>query len=121
MNAESTPAAQAGQMLVPTAELAALAIEHWRLSRCFADLPASNTSAQARHALRKMADALMRLQIEARSFEGHPFDPGLAVRVVDTIDDPTGKSTPTTIIETVSPQILWKGQVIKPADVVTTR
>ena len=50
-----------------------------------ADGPAA---AQARHALRRMDDFLRLCELEVQTMDGRPFDPGLAVRVIDTVDDP---------------------------------
>jgi hypothetical protein len=106
---------------VPLETLVALAIEHWRLARWLEKLPKGNITAQPRHALAKMADALAQCQLETRSLDGHLFDPGLAVRVVDAMDNAQLPQGTTFIGETVSPQVLWRGRVINPADVVTIR
>jgi hypothetical protein len=51
--------------------------------------------------------------------DGHPFDAGLAARVVDSTDDPSLPPGSAVVAETVSPLVLWRGSVAKPADVVT--
>ena len=78
-------------------------------------------AAPARHALRKIEDFLRSLGSEAQSMDGQKFDPGLAVRVVDAFDDPALPTGETEIAETLSPMVLWKDRVVKPADVVTRR
>ena len=50
---------------------------------------------------------------------GRPFDPGLAVRVVDTVEDETFPTGKIIIDETLSPMVLHHGRVVKPADIVT--
>jgi molecular chaperone GrpE (heat shock protein) len=97
-----------------------LCIEHWRLSRAVAGTPAAAGGA-ARHALRRIGDILQRFELEAHSLDGQAFDAGLAVRVVHTEDDPKSPHDKVTIGETVSPMVLWRGNVVRPADVVTRR
>jgi hypothetical protein len=105
-----------------TEQLISLAVEYWRLARWLdhAQLP-RGVVAQPRHALGKMEEILRNCEIEARSLDGHPFDPGLAVRVVDTLESGELPAGGVFIIETVSPQVLLRGNVIRSAEVVTIR
>ena len=57
-------------------------------------------------------------ELEVQSLDGRPFDPGLAVRVIDSVADPSLPRGTALIAETLSPLILWRGQVVKAADVV---
>lgn len=98
-----------------------LGIEHWRLSSWLAKLPSTDATAPARHASRRMADFLKLAELETRNMDGHPFDPGLAVHVVDTCDDPKLTAGNLVIAETLSPLVLWRGKVVKAAEVVTHR
>jgi hypothetical protein len=91
-----------------------LAVEHWRL-KTFSTMD----SAPARHAVRRIGDFLALLEIQTESMDGKPFDPGLPVRVVDTVVDETLSEGKTVIAETVSPAVLFRDSVIRPADVVT--
>ena len=100
---------------VPLPALVGLCVEHWRLARSPAGDPA------ARHALRRIEDFLKLCELEARNLDGHPFDPGLAVRVVDTVDDPGLPEGKAVIAETLSPVVLWRGAVVRAADVVTRK
>lgn len=108
---------------VPLPALISLGIEHWRLSRWLderlAGRASTSVAATARHALRRMHDFLGQCELEVRSMDGHVFDAGLAVRVVDTIEDSTLPPGTVMIAETVSPLVLWRGRVLKSADVVT--
>lgn len=108
---------------VPLPALIGLGVEHWRLSAWLASVPGSDgpAAAQARHALRRMDDFLRLCELEVQTMDGRPFDPGLAVRVIDTVDDPALPEGTAVIAETLSPLILWRGAVVKPADVVTRR
>jgi hypothetical protein len=104
---------------VPLPALIGLCVEHWRLSRSITAAP--RLDAAARHALRRIEDFLKLCELEARTLDGHPFDAGLAVRVVDTADDPLLPEGNAVIAETLSPIVLWRGTVARPADVVTHR
>ena len=103
---------------VPLPSLVGLAIEWWRLS---ATLGQPGSAGAARHALRKIEDFLRRCELEVQVMDGRPFDPGLAVRVVDAVDDETLPAGRSVIAETVSPLVLWRGRVAKEAEVVTRR
>jgi hypothetical protein len=102
---------------VPMSALANLAVEWWRLSAA----PGVAAAGPARHALRKMEDFLKSCELEAQSMDGRAFDAGLAARVVDTIDDPNMPMGRTVIEQTISPIVYWRGQVIRPAEIVTRR
>jgi hypothetical protein len=98
--------------------LAALAVEYWRLVSW---LNAANaaSSGPARHAVRKLGDFLKANDLEVEAMEGKTFDPGMAVVVVDTLEDDQLEDGKAVIEETVSPMVLWKGKVVKNAEVVT--
>jgi len=75
----------------------------------------------AAHALRKWEDFLKSFELETVSLDGRPHDAGLAATVIDTVDEPTLPHGQTVVIETLSPIVLWRGQVVKTAEVVTGR
>jgi hypothetical protein len=104
---------------VPMSALANLAVEWWRLSASPA--APSGGAAPARHAARRIGDFLKQCEVEIQTLEGRPFDPGLPVRVIDAVDDASLKAGESIIAETLSPIVLWRGQVIKSGDVVTRR
>ena len=106
---------------VPVAALVTLAVEHWRLTEWLTGIGGDTaaTAGPARHALRRIADLLARQKVEVRPLTGHPFDAGLAARVVDTTDDPSLPPGTAVVAETVSPLVLIDGRVARPADVVT--
>jgi hypothetical protein len=100
---------------VPLAALINLGLEHWRLAGAIGPSP----TAPARHALRRIGDFLSLCELDVRVLDGHAFDPGLAACVIDTIDDPALAADVVVIHETLSPMVLWRGRVVKAADVVT--
>jgi hypothetical protein len=108
-------------LTIPLDRVIELAVEHWRLSGWLASVASRADVALARHALRKMEGFLGQFQIEARSLDGLPFDPGLPVTVIDAVDDPKRKEGEIVIVETLSPLVMWRGQVVKSAEVVTSR
>jgi hypothetical protein len=106
---------------VPLADLVKLGVEHWRLTAAVAKMPNGDDAAQVRHALRRIGEFLAGRELEVRPMDGQRFVAGLAARVVHSIDTPRLPAGTAVIIETVSPLVLWRGQVVQPADVVTGR
>src|SRR5207249_11415611 len=98
-----------------------LAVEYWRLSNWLEQSPCRQNAAPARHALRRIADFLQAQEIEVQALDGRPFDAGLAARVVDTIDDANLSEASSVIDQTLSPLVLWRGQVVKAAEVIVRR
>jgi hypothetical protein len=95
-------------------QLVTLAIEHWRLSQALGE----RATPPARHALRKIADLLASFQVEVQSLDGLQYDAGMSVTVIDRISHPAVPPGIEAIIETVSPLILLKGQVLKTGEVI---
>jgi hypothetical protein len=106
-------------MEIASADVVAIAVEYWRLSTWLAGI-AGNTGI-ARHAVRRLGDVLARWQVEVQSLEGRPFDAGLAAKVIDTVDDPLAPLGTDTVCETVSPMVICRGVVLRPAEVVVSR
>jgi inactivated superfamily I helicase len=104
---------------IPTSDLLMLAVEHWRLAT-WPQL-AAGSSAAVRHATRRIGDVLARWKIEARSLDGVPFDAGLAAKVIDIVEDPTTPAGTETVDETLSPLVIFRGTVIRAAEVVVRR
>jgi len=104
-------------MDVSLSSLIGLAIEWWRLSSALA----SGSSAPARHALRKIEDFLHECDLEVYAMDGKAFDPGFAMRVIDAVDDPALPADTMIVDQTVSPMVLWRGGVVKSAEVITRR
>ena len=110
----------ADEVPVPVSSLADLAVEHWRLSTWLSGVggDTASTAGPARHAVRRIGDLLRRHEVEVRPLDGLPFDAGLAARVVDTVPDATLPPGRAVVAETLSPLVLWRGTVARPADVV---
>jgi hypothetical protein len=98
-------------------QIVSLAVEHWRLSGALESAHGPAIAA-ARYAARRMADILRGWQIEARSLDGMRFDPGMAAKVVDLVEDPSRPAGEAIIEQTIAPLVIWRGQVVRPAEVV---
>jgi hypothetical protein len=109
------------QLTVHLSSLVDLSVEHWRLARWLDSVAPGSSAALARHALRRMGDFLKSQGLEARSLDGEIFDAGMAVKVIDVVDDPGLAEGKSVVEETVSPLVSWRGQVVRPGEVVTRR
>jgi hypothetical protein len=96
--------------------LADLAVEWWRLDRW-----ADSEKLVGRHVARRVARFLEENGFEVVDLTGKPYEAGLAVEVVDTLDDPEIPEGESRIDETVSPIVMWKGTVVKQGQIVMRR
>jgi hypothetical protein len=96
----------------------ALSLECWRLSLIAELLKDSNQGAGLRHAVRRITETLKSMGIEVVDFVGRPYDAGMVPEVVDVREDqglPEGRAI---IDETIAPTVTWRGQVIKPGQII---
>jgi hypothetical protein len=101
--------------------MVSLAVEHWRLTTWMASLN-GNGSGAARHAMRKMGDFLAAADLDVVLMNaGQKFDAGMAVMVVDVIEDTALRAGEVLVEEMVSPTVLWRGQVVRAGEVVTRK
>jgi hypothetical protein len=103
---------------VPLADLASLAVEHWRLQTALQPILDRPQLATARHALRKIEALLKAHHLEAQHLTGLPYDAGLSANVVERIPDPTLPKNTQRICETLSPLLLHNNAVLRPAEIV---
>ena len=75
-------------IIVPSNQLASIAVEHWRLKKALEPFFDHPQLAAARHAMRKIDDFLKSCDLDVQSLEGLPYDPGLNARVVERILSP---------------------------------
>ena len=106
---------------VPLSELIQIAVEAWRLERWLMAIADASSSGAVRHVSRRIARFLRDQHLEFRDMTGQPYDPGLAVEVVDVIEEPDGPDGYGLIGETISPMVLWRGTVVSHGQVVTRR
>jgi hypothetical protein len=107
------------ELNVPLSSLVDLGTEHWRLSTWLDQAAGRGGAALARHALRRMDDLIKAWGLEVRGLDGQLYDAGMAARVIDTIEDARIPEGTQVIAETVAPMVLWRGQVLRVAEVVT--
>jgi hypothetical protein len=106
---------------VSLSSLVQLAVEYWRLATWLKTTTASASAGPARHAVRKLEDFLKKHELDVQSLDGRPFDAGLAAKVIDTTEDPSLPAGQVMIIETLSPMVLYRDQVVRPAEIVTAQ
>jgi hypothetical protein len=101
---------------VSLSSLAELAVECWRLERWGAS--AGESAPQARHVARRMGRFLSAHGLEVLDMTGRPYEPGLAVEVIDAYTDATLPTGAQVVAETIEPIVLWRGAVVRHGRVV---
>jgi len=102
--------------------LADLGVAHWRLETWLADFTADGSKAKLRHVARKIGALLEEAEITVEDPKGHVYDPGLAVEVIEDRDDTmTADDASAVIVETLSPIVRWRKEVIRHGLIVTGR
>ena len=104
---------------VTLSSLAELAVEWWRLERWAGG--AEESSPQARHAARRLGRFLDEHGLEVLDVTGRPYEPGLAVEVLDAFEDPRLPAGAQVVDETVAPVVLYRGAVVRHGQVVIRR
>ncbi|MFL6332749.1 MAG: hypothetical protein ACJ754_05320 [Pyrinomonadaceae bacterium] len=104
---------------VALSALAELAVEWWRLER-WAD-GSEESSPQARHAARRLGRFLSEHGLEVLDVTGRPYEPGLAVEVLDAFEDARLPQGAQVVDETVAPVVLYRGAVVRHGQVVIRR
>ena len=99
----------------------ALSLECWRLSLIAELLKDSNQGAGLRHAVRRITETLKGMGIEVVDFAGRPYDPGMVPEVVEVREDQGLPDGHAIIDETIAPTVTWRGQVIKPGQIIVKR
>jgi hypothetical protein len=98
-----------------------ISLECWRLSQIAELQKDSNEGAGLRHAVRRITEALNAMEIEIIDFTGRIYDPGLVPEVVEVRHDESLPDGHAVIEETISPTVTWRGQVIKPGQIIVRR
>ena len=104
---------------VSLSSLAELAVEWWRLERWAG--AAEESSPQARHAARRLGRFLAEHGLEVLDVTGRPYEPGLAVEVLDAFEDPRLPAGSQVVDETVEPVVLHHGAVVRHGQVIVRR
>ena len=98
-----------------------LSLECWRLRRIAELAQDSNEGSGLRHAVRRITEILKSMGVETVDFAGRIYDPGMVPEVVEVREDqglPAGRAI---IEETIAPTVTWRGQVIKPGQIIVKR
>ncbi len=106
---------------VPLASLAELAVEWWRLELWASGPQAGMGDARTRHVARRLGKFLEGRGLSCVDLTGRPHDAGLAAEVLDVIHDDALPPGAAVIEETVSPVVLWRGRVLRHAQVIVRK
>jgi hypothetical protein len=101
--------------------LANLAIDGWRLQRWALGSGFEKERVVARQASRTLSGFLAGLGFETRDLAGQPYEPGLAVEVLDSEEDADAPKGSVTIEVMLAPIVLRHGQVIRAGQVALRR
>jgi hypothetical protein len=104
---------------VSLSSLAELAVEWWRLERWAGG--SDDSSPQARHVARRLGRFLSEHGLEVLDVTGRPYEPGLAVEVLDAFEDARLPRGSQVVDETVAPVVLYRGAVIRHGQVIVRR
>jgi hypothetical protein len=108
-------------MEVPFAALIELAVENWRLAAWLAKLDQEESIAHGRHVSRQLNRFLSERELAVLDLTGQPYQPGLAVEVLDVIQDEELQDAREMIDETVTPIVTWRGTVVQFGQVIIRR
>jgi hypothetical protein len=106
---------------VPLGSLVELAVECWRLERWLGAQPHEAQSSHGRHVARRLNRFLSDRELTFADMTGQKYEPGLAVEVLDTLEDAALPDGAGVIDETVSPIVMWRGLVVKYGQVVVRK
>ena len=104
---------------VSLSSLAELAVEWWRLERWAGG--SDDSSPQARHVARRLGRFLSEHGLEVLDVTGRPYEPGLAVEVLDAFEDARLPRGSQVVDETVAPVVLYRGVVVRHGQVIVGR
>jgi hypothetical protein len=96
-----------------------LAIEVWRLERWLMEAPSGQSTAAVRYATRRIGALLHQLGMETIDITGQPYDPGLAIEIIGSNQDPALPPGVVVVDEMVTPLCLWRGKVVRHGQAVT--
>ena len=95
-----------------------ISLECWRLSRAVSSAKEANHGAVLRYSVGRIEDVLKGVGLEIVDLAGRQYDAGLAPEVSHVVLDDTLPEGHAMIEETISPIIMWHGQIIRPGQIV---
>lgn len=107
---------------VPLSALVELAIDCWRFERWVTgQTEAGGAAAHARLAVRRWGRFLSEREVSVADVTGVPYEAGLAVEVIDVVDDRDAPVGTEVVDETVAPIVMWRGTVVRHGQVIVRR
>ena len=100
-------------------QLSELSVEAWRLGQWLSKL--DSQSSIGTHVLRKYERFFQDLGFEVLDMTGKTYDPGMALDIIDSIQDDTLESSIEIIDETIAPIVVYQEQVVRHGQVVTRK
>ena len=109
------------EILVSKTAIAAIALETWRLHRKYIVSSGPAHKVPLVFGLQKIMRELKSAGIEFVEFDNVPYDGGLAVQVLHTIQGEGDRQKQLIISETIEPMVLWNDQMIHEGKVILSR
>ena len=106
---------------IPLDNLIEVSVAWWRFNRWLAGYESDRSLAAARQMSRKLGELLKECHIEIIDIENKVYDPGLAVEIIDIIEDSGLIECDGIIDETITPIIMFQGNVLKQRQIVLRR
>ena len=110
-----------GTVEVGLSPLADLAVDSWRLQQWAFVNGHEKERVVARQASRALSSFLSGIGFETYDLAGQPYDPGLAVEVVDSEEDADALTGSARIQEMLAPIVLRNGELIRAGQVAVSR
>ena len=117
MNSKTIPS----ELTIPIEGASTLSQECWRLGRIAESLKDGNERAGRFVTLSYHHDSTCRHGIEAVDFSGRAYDSGMVQEVIEVREDDGLSDGQVVVDETITPTVIWHGQVIKSGQIVVTR
>jgi hypothetical protein len=112
---------KSGAMTVPLDALVTMAVEVWRLNRWLASDRGSAAGSAVRYGVRRLDETLHALGVEVRDLTDQSYDAGLALEIVDALDDDALPPGERVIAEMLAPLVLHDGVVVRAGRAVIRR
>lgn len=104
---------------ISISELAKLATDWWRLDNWLKQRSEDQSLTAVRYVSRKLGQFIKDQNLSILDMSGEKFDAGLAFDVIETV--PAADGSGPVIVETISPVIMWKEQVVSHGQVVISQ
>jgi hypothetical protein len=95
-----------------------LSQECWRLKRVAVMLKGRSEGLACSRASQRISALLAAHGVCVEDYSGRPYDPGMALEVLDIIEDASMDSRLPVIEETVSPSVNWNGNVAQQGQII---